>query len=711
MNRRNPQCCCDVAGCCEIIEVKPLPTRTVVGGVASYSDTAWNGSYVTGISGTDNTVPANTTVTINVPIGCTDYVVDVEVLDDNGTSVTNSDPGLVVKVGESLQAANVLRAVNHDEIFGSGDTSFVYEDPTIFSQHDVLSVNRSASKIRPFYGDNYIVYRFYEIFHSASMNSGISTYKHPPFRTDTSTSFINQVNSLKPPTDAGGLTVQITIETGNQPVEIGLIQVHSGHISCSSINALDTSIPIAEATGCYPPLYTIKDPSSYIYNNATSTMTSTMTGNVRTIGGCASTGCTYDYEVNLSYSQWTGNHNWSMKWNEIAGYFNFNASTHSYHATGTAASAGDVTALVAYLSKCDQHNWTHSDRLIDWRAYEWVEPELSSSSYSVTHTLGITGTCNIVAETQANITADLDLVRDARVYPSGGPLLTEQRYTDSVPCPEPAWCSGDPQLVYENIVYNTSPTTIRKWCKPIMEEDTSTTGAQDVKTFWNLPVSFTYPNAKASTAASDDYNFTRSAIPSLAAINCGFTYSRNLVDVDLTESATITKIPFYSETDLNYSLIGGAWFYVLPTRNSHLVNLSLYISSESATFTSTNGIVMQYSAVNGSTNRPDYATCGCPCTADELYQDDLYSVPCTSGVGAYYHRWMEFTDGTDTWYAKWSTVFPHNTSSWTFLFRRASDCKEIQFTGVSNTLPSIAGTVSKTATNGSGDTLAITVQA
>jgi len=111
MNRRNPQCCCDVTGCCELQVVKPLPVRTVDGGGnVSYSDTAWNASYVTGISGTDNTIPANTTVTISVPIGCTDYVVDVEVLDDAGRNVTNSSPGLTIKVGDCLQVSNELRA-------------------------------------------------------------------------------------------------------------------------------------------------------------------------------------------------------------------------------------------------------------------------------------------------------------------------------------------------------------------------------------------------------------------------------------------------------------------------------------------------------------------------------------------------------------------------------------------------------------------------
>ena len=704
MNRRNPKCCCDVPGCCQLIDVKPLPTRTLSGGVVTYSDTAWDSSYVTGISGTDNTIPANTTVTIQVPIGCTDYVVDVEVLDDDGTSVTNSSPGLVVKVGDCLQASNVLRATSINEITGSGSTT-PYQSPTIVSQYDVLSHDRSTPS---FYGDNYVAYRFQEIFHTANMASGVISYSNPPFRSDTSTLFGSDVFSFRPPHNAGGLTVEITLQTGNQDVEIGLVRVHSGHMSCSSINSLD-NVFIGEYAGTYPPKYIITDPSSYIYNNATSTQTTKMTGNVRTHTGCASTGCTYDYRSELDYTQWTGNHSWTMKWNDLAGYYNNTASTQSFHVTGNAASTAATNALLAYLTKCVQQNWTHSDRLIDWRAYEWVEPELNSGSYAISNTISITGGCNIVAETQVNIDADLDAVKDDAVYPSRGPLILSQQANDSAPCPEPEFCAGDPQLVYKNIQLSIG-SSLQKWCKPIMVEDDTTIGVQDVKDFWNLPGSFSYPNAKASATASAQYSFLRGALTT-TAFTCGFTYETNLVDIDLTESATITKIPFYSGTDPNYTLIGGAgdFRYVLPTRDAHLINLSLYIASETATFTATSGIVMQYSNVNYSTTRPNYATCGCPCTADELYQDDLFSIFGTPLT--YWHRWMEFTDGSDTWYVNWSTSFPHNTSLWTFFFRRASDCKEITFTSVTNTLPSTDASVTKTKTNGSGDTLTITVQA
>ena len=121
---------------------------------------------------------------------------------------------------------------------------------------------------------------------------------------------------------------------------------------------------------------------------------------------------------------------------------------------------------------------------------------------------------------------------------------------------------------------------------------------------------------------------------------------------------------------------------------------------------------MNYTAVNFSTTRPDYATCGCACTASELFQDDMIGIPIfPSGFCGYYHRWMEFTDGTDTWYVKWFNTYPFNLTNWQFLFRRASDCKEIEFTGVSNALPSTSGSVTKTATNSNSDTLSIDVLA
>ena len=722
MNRRNPQCCCDVTGCCELQVVKPLPVRTVDGGGnVSYSDTAWDASYVTGISGTDNTIPANTTVTISVPIGCTDYVVDVEVLDDAGGNVTNSSPGLTIKVGDCLQVSNELRATTPAELFGPSYTSDSIQHPTLFSQHNVETLTRDSispsSVTRPYYGDYYAAYRFYEVFYEATMHSGIQGYGQPPFRTDVSTLQKNSVVSNRLPHDAGGLTVQITIETGADAVEIGLVQVHSGHISCSSISSLD-GIPTDGSCPAVPDIpatdtdswYTVTDPASLVTNNAASTQTSSMSGTVKSSGSCGSSGCTYTYSTSFDFTQWTGNHQWDLYWYDLGGYQS-DITFASYYDDGVVATSAKSTALSGYLSKCVDHNWIHADRLVDWRLFDWVEPELNSSSYAISHQISITGGCNVVADTQANITADLDLVRDGRIYPAGGPLFAGQSAIDSLPCNEPAWCTGDPQTVWKNIEYTPLATYLARTCKPILPKTGSNLAAKYVDTFWNLSPTFAYPAAKASATVERAWNFTRSAIPSQAAINCSWTYSRNLVDVDVDEDATIKKIPIYGESDQNQVLIGGAAFYIAATRNNHLKNLQLYIADESATFTATNGVVMNYTALNSSTTRPDYATCGCPCTASELYQDDLFSLANISGVCAYYHRWMEFTDGTDTWYVKWFTSFPHNTSPWQFLFRRASDCKEIEFTGVSNALPSTSGSVTKTATNSNSDTLSIDVLA
>jgi len=710
MNRRNPQCCCDVTGCCELQVVKPLPVRTVDGGGnVSYSDTAWNASYVTGISGTDNTIPANTTVTISVPIGCTDYVVDVEVLDDAGGNVTNSSPGLTIKVGDCLQVSNELRATTPAELFGASYTSDVIQYPTLFSQHEVETMSRGSispgSYTQPFYGEYYAAYRFYEVFADQVMESGTYGYQQPPYRSDVSTLFGKVAASDRLPHDAGGLTVQITIETGNDAVEIGLIQVHSGHLSCSSINSLDG---VPSGTGCSgdDPVYTVTDPASLVTNNATSTQTSSMSGTVQSSGSCGSSGCTYTYSTSFNFSQWTGNHQWDLFWYDLAGY-QPNPSGSSFIDEGSSASAAKETSLLAYLAKCASHSWTHADRLVDWRAFDWIEPELNSATYAISHTLSITGGCNIVAETQANITADLDTIRDDRIYPAGGPWFAGQYAVDSFPCIEPSWCTGDPQQVWKNIQYTAypPPNYLARNCKPILTETA-------VSNFWNLSGSFSYPVAKGSATVARAWNFTRSAILSQAAINCSWTYSRNLVDVDVDEDATIKKIPYYSETDLNQVYIGGKSFFQLSTRDNHLKNLQLYIADEASTFSATNGVVMNYTAVNFSTTRPDYATCGCACTASELFQDDMIGIPIfPSGFCGYYHRWMEFTDGTDTWYVKWFNTHPYNLTNWDFLFRRASDCKEIEFTGVSNALPSTSGSVTKTATNSNSDTLSIDVLA
>lgn len=705
--KHSPGCGCCVAGvttCCQTTTVKPLPLRTAnPGGGASYSDTEWDSSYVTGISGTDNTVPANTTVTISVPIGCTDYAVDVEVLDDAGQNVTDGSPGLRIKVGDCLQAQNYLGTQTSPQ-------SDVYEWPTIISQHDADTVGRDTfdgigNITRPFYGDDYIAYRFYEVFHNAAMNSGIASFRHPPYRFDVSTDAADSVNTRRLPHDAGGLTVQITIETGSYPVEIGLIQVHAGHISCSTITSL-AGLPVEQVCDSVP-VYTVTDPSSFITNNGPTVSTFYSDGdvvpNIYAVPSCSSTSCTFDYTGSLDISIWTGNHSWYLKRDPSAGYGFFDFSTE--------ATAAQTTELIAYLSKCVSHSWSHADVLVDSRMFRWHEALLDCDQMSISHSLTINGSCNIVEASQTAIDADLNVVHDNYCVPSGGPLtiqLAGQGPCGTIPNAPmfPYWCPGQSQLTWNNIFYRTGVAYQRE-LKVINTES-------EIETFFNLAPTFAYPNAGTSANPERDYSFTRSAFNGNYTNVCGATnsidYGYNAMSIDVTEDATITKIPEYSETDLVYTMQGGrgSGFYVEPlaTRDKHLQSLSLYISDETSTFTSANGTVMIPTAVDYSGTRPDYATCGCPCTASTIYSDDLFTTG--SPVCVYWHRWMEFTDGTDTWYVKWNQVFGF-PSTWTFLFRRESDCKEIEFTGVSSTLPFTVNSVQKTSTNGNGDTLSIEV--
>ena len=710
MNRRNPQCCCEPAGCCETITVKPLPLRTVgVGGVVSYSDTAWDASYVSGVSGTDNTIPANTTVTISVPIGCTDYAVDVEVLYDAGQSVTDGSPGLRIKVGDCLQAENYLG-------LATSPASDDYEWPTIISQHDADTVERDTfdglgNISRPFYGDQYVAYRFYETFHNAAMNSGIASFIQPPYRFDVSTLAGESVNTRRLPHDAGGLTVRITIETGSDAVEIGFIQVHAGHVGCTSISSL-TGLPTDQVCDSVP-VYTVTDPDSFITNNGPSVSTIFADGDViaesSTLYPSCSNSCSFDYDAELDISIWTGNHAWNLIRDPLIPYGSFSS-------TLTDATTAQSTELSAYLTKVASHNWTHGDVLIDHRMFKWYEPELDCDLLSLTHTLSITGTCNITASNQAALDSELDTYRNDYCTPSGGPLTLNGYF--GAPCINafrisfPHWCNGFSAYDYgPGSFYNAiSFTSISRARRNIPVIDTE----PNIETFFDLAPAFTYPNAASSATAERDYSFTRSASSSTITNVCGdtnsITYGNNAMDIDVTEDATITKIPEYSETDLVYTMQGGqgSGFYTHPlaTRDKHLQSLSLYIADESATFTASIGTVMIPTAVDYSGTRPDYATCGCPCTASTIYSDDLYTTG--SPICVYWHRWMEFTNGTDTWYCRWEQVFGF-PATWTFLFRRASDCKEIEFTGVSATVPSTANSVQKTSTNANSDTLSITV--
>ena len=733
--RRSPGCGCCVAGvttCCQTTTVKPLPVRTVDGGGnVSYSDTEWDSSYVTGISGTDNTVPANTTVTISVPIGCTDYVVDIEVLDDSGQNSSSSDSGLFIKVGDCLQASNELPAITPSSFWSGSTISDPIQWPIIYSQHDCRTLERDSfdvlksSVTRPYYGDFYAAYRFSEVFTSAAMQSTVAAYRAPPWRSDTTTDKADQASSMRLPHDAGGLTVQITIATGNTAVEIGVIEVHSGHRSCTAISSL-ADVPTAENCNLdlddYPtndnPWYTVTNPSSYITNNGSSPQTVNKTGPVLSSGTCSDPACDYDYSASLDMTFWNGNVSWVL--NRAANYayyeYDYAGSISGQPGLGvpisaySTATSSEATSLDGYVSKVTSHSWTHADRLVDWRAYIYSEPDLDGDNYSISHSLSVTGSCNVVASPQADIDTILDSFRYTRIYPSGGPLYLNTYVDSSTPCIfNPRFCAGDAQVEYDSISLGPSGAVAIRYCRPLMPKG-QFSSSYGVTNTWNLSGSFVYPAAGSSASVSKSSSFVRSAYSDTVGNSCYDTYSYSLIDVDLSEDATITKIPSYDATDSSgsyeYQRIGGIGYEFIPIRDGHLANLSLYINDESTTFSATSGVVMNYTAINQSSYRPDYATCGCPCTASELYYDDLFTINSSC---VQYHRWMEFSDGTDTWYVKWTSVYGFPVYTWTFFFRRASDCKEIEFTGVSSTLPSTTNRITKTSTNSNSDTLSIDV--
>lgn len=738
--KNNPgcDCCDDVNNCCQTITVKPLPLRTVdiLTGLASYDDTTWNSSYVSGISGTDNTVPANTTVTIAVPIGCTDYVVDVEVLDDAGQHSSTSEQGLFIKVGDCLQASNEIPSVVPSSFWSASTINDKIQWPITYSQHDCRVFERDyfnstyTTITRPFYGDFYAAYRFAEIFTSAAMESTVAAYRAPPYRFDTSTSLFNQCSTLRHPHDAGGMTVQITIRTGANAVEIGMIKVYAGHRLCSSITSL-SDVPLSEVCNldlsdndtADNPWFTVKNCQSFITNNGDDYLTSSKSGPVQTSSGCASPTCTYDYTANLDISAWNGLYSWRTMKSDLFSYYQYDYSDGAFRSVDqpfeTApltsyanASAGDIATLNSHLDKLLNQNWTHSDRLIDWRQYLYQEVDLSDE-LAIDHSLTITGSCNIVASSQATIDADLNAVRDRFPYPSTGFLFMETIADVSALCTStPTFCTGWSQQTYDSISYSTGSAGAT-YARPLMPEGEFAASDYGVKKTYGLLDSHAFPAAGQTQSISDDHSFVLSPYSVTQQSGCFLSYSFNGYDYDVSNQATIGKIPTYGENDnggsYEYTRIGGKGFDNIPTRDYHLQNLSLYINSESSTFTAATGLVMQYTAINSSQTRPDYSTCGCPCTASELYSDDLFSInnPCVK-----YHRWMQFTDGTDTWYCKWVITYtglPSPPTYWTFLFRRKSDCKEIEFTEVSSTLPNTTRKITKTKTNSSSDTLSVDV--
>ena len=695
--QNNPGCdCCDEpADCCQVIDVKPLPTLTEVGGVATYNDTAWDAQYVSGVEGTDNTVPANTTVTINVPIGCTDYVVDIEVLDDASDALTGWGEGLRIKVGDCLQ-------VESERPAQSG-----VQNPTLISQHVVDYVDRDSSGSLTQYGDNYITYRFSELFTRATMISQLSGTTSPSYRTNYSGGGSNEVFTSRLPHDAQGLTVQITIETKDDAVEIGLIRVTSGHRMCNEIT--DLSITPTELCNTVIPdyeLYTVREPVSELELQSGSLgrsyVKSGTVGESQFIPPCIRHDCDYEYSVDFTFDHYTGLYAWVLHWD------------------GGTLPAGRSTEVDTYLTKCTTHSWQHGDKLIDWTAYEWREAPLTPN-FTIETSITIDGDCNIVVPSADDETTNASNFWANYLYPSNGvPGLgdatqeTNNCLLDLIYCGDDALGETDPKVYRSYILGST--TAFRKTIDLIVTRST-------VDNSFGTPT--TRPQAGSTVIPIKTTDYQRSAFTDTGG-DCNFdTTVYTGYHVTNREDCVAGKIPMYNPRDestdypaYKYSFIGGEELQGLddgiPTRDKQLSALSLFLNDEGETFEAETGLVMRYTQANLASYRPDYDTCGCDCTADELYIDDMTTIFNTGGSGNcnYFHRIMQFSDGSETWYIWWTLnqVSPYDKIN--VYLRRRSDCKEVEFLNISDrTWPDTSGAVTKTGSNTDGDTISITFHA
>lgn len=698
--KNNPGCnCCEPdPGCCQVIDVKPLPTMTVVDGVATYSDTTWNGSYVTGVSGTDNTVPANTTLTINVPIGCTDYVVDVEVLDDKSNALTGWGNGMRIKVGDCLQAECDKPAV-------SG-----VQDPTIISQHEVAYVDRDyAGTGLVGYGDNYMTYRFSELFTHGTMISKVRGDAAPDYRSGYYGGGINDVYTSRHPHDAQGLTVQITIETKDDDIEIGLVRVTSGHRMCSEIADLNiTPTELCQTVFESSQLYTVRDPMTEL----TSVSGGLQRQYVKTgsevgefdLPGCETNlDCSYEYTVTFGFDHFDGAYPWQLVWD------------------GGALPAGRAAEIDTYLQKCTLHNWQHNDRLYDWTSYLWKETQLDTN-FTLTSSLTITGDCDIVVPSAADEITHMENFVSNYLYPSNGiPFFGDLTDCASTCQYDMRYCGATVPQVYRSWGLSGNPPTEQYKSIDLI------TSRASVASVFTTPS--TWPQAKSSIGVIKTTTLSQTAYTDVdqdgAGDSCCYYDTTVYTGYEVTrvEDCVAGKIAMYNPQDdsadypdYQYQYIGGDdWFgldHGIPTRDKQLSALSLYIADEDITFEAETGLVMRYTKANTTTYRPDYETCNCDCTADELYLGDLTNIGSGYPPCNYFHRMMQFSDGSETWYLWWSLneVYPYDKIN--VYLRRLSDCKEIEFLNISDrTWPDTSGSVTKTGSNSDGDTISVTFHA
>jgi len=383
MNRRNPQCCCDVPGCCQDTDLKDLPTVSYDPSTSTYtfSETQWyytdsNGDRQTHFTGdvpadgssTPNILPAGSTVQAEFNICCLDYIFEVEVL-----TWDSADDDSYIKAG-----ATQFRSAD------SGSSSSIKAYIQSRTSYGVLESNIPSANFPQGYQQGYAVFEMGSFLGNGSTEELINAFNYHPRRSSVNYTSVQLAAVSDGKGDASWAVnlsrpIKLTIHAGNSDIQIGAIRLRQGAntrssstLSCINYSGYDYSRPTA--SGVFRLEWPLVRTGVSIYKDGYGT--TVLNGDAVGRTACstslppalynARTQPKHTYTNTFDYSGKNGN--WSYE------LVRLNAGATNPLGGYTSASLEDQNSIDALATACRTDDWESISLIPDWWNLYYVEP-------------------------------------------------------------------------------------------------------------------------------------------------------------------------------------------------------------------------------------------------------------------------------------------------------------------------------------------------
>jgi len=343
------QCCGEAScNCCVTQTLKESPSRTGSAGSYTYTDTAWSGW--TGVTDTTgNTLAAGDHAYIDVTLDCQDFDAVIEVLD----------------FGTTYDAKIWIDEMEVQMYCASDDANGVAA--AMITRTNWAKYESSYSSTSAPGNARYVYLALSSVASAGAQGSSIRAY-------DDRSGTLNALAISRGATrSAGSRTVRINILAGTSDLEIGLVQIKAGNVTClSGLGYCSSNCSL----GNNDSYYVVEGRTVTVSGGASHTATETSDG-LTTIGasGCNETPpspCQWTNEAVIDYSVVNGTWDYVLQ----------KASNYCTTPSWADASAGEQTAVTDWISRVKSDTWNDSNRPIRFWEYRWASPPVTTRTGS-----------------------------------------------------------------------------------------------------------------------------------------------------------------------------------------------------------------------------------------------------------------------------------------------------------------------------------------